>query len=265
MKSKLSNYLRKLRLIYLADYVRFLIKKTQNAKINKAFKKQYPNVKLPPDYLIYESFQMSYYKYYIDSQKVAKSLWGTFSNYNSLSNAHILDWGCGPARIIRHMPKFSDGSTHFYGTDYNAESIAWNKENISHVQFNLNTLEAHLPYRSDMMDVIYGISIFTHLSEQAHYEWFNELFRVLKPGGIMYLTTQGNAAKIKLSEAELQQFENGKLVVRGRVKEGHRTYSAFQPKEFMQTLFSQMNILEHIEPLWDGVSSVPQDVWIVRK
>jgi len=265
MKKILSNLLRKLGLLYLADHARFFIEKRKNSKANKAFKNEHPNVKLPPDYLIYESFQMSYKKYYIDSQETARKMWDIFTKYVDLKNASVLDWGCGPARIIRHLSTFSDGSTKFYGTDYNANSIAWNKANIENVEFNLNTLEAKLPYADNMMDVIYGISIFTHLSEPAHYEWFNELYRVLKPGGIMYLTAQGEATKIKLSSVELEQFNKGELVVRGKVKEGHRTYSAFQPKDFMQKLFSNMTIVEHVEAKWDGVSAVPQDVWIVRK
>ncbi len=115
------------------------------------------------------------------------------------------------------------------------------------------------------MDVIYGNSIFTHLSEQMHYDWFHELHRVLKPNGIMLLTTQGDNFKIKLTSAENKNYDDNQLVVRGNVKEGHRTYSAFHPNGFMKKLFQEVEILEHIELQSNTAGWVPQDIWIVKK
>ncbi|GAB4244281.1 MAG: hypothetical protein Kow0027_03890 [Saprospiraceae bacterium] len=82
-----------------------------------------------------------------------------------------------------------------------------------------------------------------------HLEWINELNRVLKPGGLLLVTTQGDAFRVKLTAAELKQFNDGKLVVRGAVKEGHRTFSAFQPKQYMLWLFEKMLVLEHQTPV----------------
>lgn len=176
-----------------------------------------------------------------------------------------MDWGCGPGRIIRHLPEVINSGCSFYGTDYNEQSIAWCSRNIPEVNFNLNHLEAKLPYQNDFFEVIYGISIFTHLSEAMHYDWFNELYRVLKPGGILFMTTQGANFLVKLNKAEKTRFEAGALVVRGKVKEGHRTFSAFQPKTYMLALFDQMEVLEHVEFPIGNVKVVPQDIWIVRK
>jgi len=122
-----------------------------------------------------------------------------------------------------------------------------------------------LPYNDNYIDVIFGISIFTHLSEQLHYDWYNELYRILKPNGIILLTTQGDNFKVKLTDAELKQYNNNQLVVRGKVKEGHRTYSAFHPQVFMRKLFQNIEILEHIETKPEGGKGLPQDIWIVKK
>ena len=46
----------------------------------------------------------------------------------------------------------------------------------------------------------------------------------------MFLTTQGDNFRVKLTDLELNKYNNDELVVRGKVKEGHRTYSAFHPK-----------------------------------
>ena len=264
-KAKLSNVLRQLKLIYLTDLIRFRIQKFKNQKANTAFKIEYPDVKLPPDYLMYESFQMNYDKYFNGGLKMAKQLAHHFKKHIELKEKCVLDWGCGPGRIIRHMPEVINNNCEFFGTDYNEKSIKWCSENLPKIKFNKNELTAHLPYKDNYMDVIYGISIFTHLSEQMHYDWFNELYRVLKPNGIMLLSMQGDNFKIKLSDDELTAYNKGRIVVRGNVKEGHRTYSAFHPKPFVESLFKDVEILEHIVQTSDDKNWVPQDFWIIKK
>ncbi|MGB0868102.1 MAG: class I SAM-dependent methyltransferase [Flavobacteriales bacterium] len=264
-RGQLSNILRFFRLIYLTDWIRYYIEKFKNKSNNNLFKANNPNILLPPDYLLYESFQLSYEKYYFGGHDTANWLKDHFKEHITLKDKSILDWGCGPGRVIRHMPEVIGNNCKFYGTDYNSSSISWCKENLKEIEFNLNTLEATLPYEDSSIDVIYGISIFTHLSKDMHYAWYNELFRILKPGGIMFLTTHGNNYKAKLTDNEINDFDQGKLIERGYVKEGHRTYTAFQPPSFMKELFSNLEILKHLEIEPDGGGWLPQDIWIVKK
>jgi len=263
LKPIISTALRKLKLIYLMDFVRFEFEKIKHKKVNLAFKKNNPTVILPPDYLIYESFQMNYDKYYFDGKESAKWVFDYVGKYIELKNKKILDWGCGPARVIRHLPEVIGANCEFYGTDYNKNSIDWCTKNLPNLKFNLNPLEAKLPYSTDFFDVIYGISIFTHLSEQLHYDWYAELYRILKPNGILFITCHGNNFREKLITSEQKIYDSGSLVVRGKVKEGHRTFAAFQPKEFMLKLFKNAQILEHIETR--PTTYLPQDIWVVRK
>ena len=264
-KTRLSNFIRKTGMLLLADRVRFYMEKRRNLKVNREFLKENPGIKLPPDYLIYESFQLNYRKYYTESRETAQWLATLLQKHVTLNHLRVLDWGCGPGRVIRHLPEVFGNENEFYGTDYNKKSIGWCSENLPEISFNHNSLRANLPYKDDFLDIIYGISIFTHLSEQMHYDWFNELQRVLKPGGILVVTTQGDNFKTKLTEAEVTEFNKGSLVVRGNVKEGHRTYSAFQPASFMKNLFKKLHILEHIVKKPNAEGYIPQDVWIVQK
>jgi len=214
---------------------------------------------------MYESFQINYEKYYNGGHDTARWIINLLSPLIDLNNKTILDWGCGPGRIIRHLPPLTDHSCAYYATDYNEQSISWCKKNIKNVNFNFNKLTAELPYPNEFFDLIYGISIFTHLSETMHIEWINELKRILKPGGILLLTTQGDNFKSKLTDQEKKTFENGKLVVRGKVKEGHRTYSAFHPDAYLRLLFKDFKILNHLVTDPKSKSHIPQDTWIVRK
>ncbi len=264
-RGQISNALRQLGLIYFTDWVRYYMERHNNRKINNDFKKSNPDVKLPPDYLIYESFQLNYKKYYTESIGTAQWIANYLEKHIDLHNKKILDWGCGPGRVIRHLPSVIGNGCEYYGTDYNEQSIEWCSKNLPDIKFNKNSLEAKLPYADDFFDVIYGISIFTHLSEPLHFDWYSELFRILKPNGIMFLTTQGDNFKVKLTDSEVLKYNNGALIIRGNVKEGHRTFSAFHPTAFMKKLFHNVEILEHVAPKPENEKWVPQDIWIIKK
>jgi ubiquinone/menaquinone biosynthesis C-methylase UbiE len=264
-KGQISNTLRQYRLLYPLDKLRYVLEKSKNKKLNKKFKKDNPEILLPPDYLMYESFQINYSKYYFGGKTTAEWIFKLVGKHINLSGGKILDWGCGPGRLIRHMPDISNNQSSFYGTDYNKESIHWCKNNIQKVNFNHNNLEAILPYEDNTFDAIYGISIFTHLSKEMHFNWFNELKRVLKPGGVILITTQGKNFRPKLIGKEKKKFDQGELIVKGNVKEGHRTYSAFHPDPFLKLLFKDVHILDKIVISPKGKDYLPQDRWLLKK
>jgi ubiquinone/menaquinone biosynthesis C-methylase UbiE len=263
-KSRITALLRKLKLMHLTDYLHFHYQKFRNRSSNKLFRKNNPSVVLPPDYMMYESFQMNYNNYYNDSLDTAKWLISYFEKHIELKNINILEWGCGPARIIRHLPRLLNDSCEIYGSDYNHQTIEWCRKNISDIHFSKNNPQPPLEFEGNFFDIIYATSVFTHLSEEMHYAWFEELKRICKKDGIIFLTTHGDNCKTKLTPEEIKRFEEGKLVVRGNVKEGHRTFAAYQPPGFMRKLFSGAEILEHVTREPEG-SYIPQDVWIVRK
>ncbi len=264
MKKLLSLLLRKLGLIRLTDKVRFYLIMAKTHKARKTFTKQNPTVILPPPYFLYETFNLNYHSYYNKSFETAEWLVNHIQKHTKLDNANILDWGCGSGRVIRHLPLYINKPCHYYGTDYNNKYIQWCKQNLKGVTFSTNKLRPPLEYKSDFFDVIYGISIFTHLSEEMHYAWFNELMRVLKPKGILFLTLHGKIFINTLTQKEKQDFTEGKLIVKGNTKEGHRTFTALHPDAFIKKLVGKNIILEHIcGKTINGKSE--QDIWIIQK
>jgi SAM-dependent methyltransferase len=264
LKVYLISFLRKTGLIKIADYIRFIICYIQTYSLRKKFLSENKGVVLPPAYYIYETFGLNYNNFYTNSTDTAKWLISYFEKYVSLENVHILDWGCGPGRVIRHLPAFLPASCSSYGTDYNKKYIQWCTKNIPQVKFKPNNLQPPLAFENNYFDIVYGISIFTHLSLEMHYLWMSELLRVTKPGGILFLTMHGDAAKSKLPEPEKGKFDNGELVVKGNTKEGHRTFVAYQPPSFIKKLVAPNIILEHVPGTI--INQKPQqDVWIIRK
>jgi ubiquinone/menaquinone biosynthesis C-methylase UbiE len=264
MPVNLPFLIRKAGLIKAADRIRYYVKFIGARKQRRQFRKENPGVVLPPPYSMYETFNLNYTSFYNKSIDTAAWLVSHLQKHKTLDHVNILDWGCGPGRIIRHLPGFLPDSCEFYGTDYNAKYIKWCRDNLEGICFKTNQLVPPLDFDDQSMDVIYGISIFTHLSEEMHFAWFNELMRVLKPRGILFITLQGKAFIEKLDAKEKTLFDNGQLVIKAKTKEGHRTYAAFQPEAFVRKMAGSNEMADHIPgKIKDGMFE--QDVWIIRK
>lgn len=111
----------------------------------------------------------------------------------------ILDFGCGAGRQIQYFYDYN--LTKIYGCDPNAEHIKWLSRSYPLADFHVSQFTLPLPFESDTFDLIYSVSVFTHLSENAQFAWLEELKRVLRPNQIALLTTLGeHAAKRHDSE-----------------------------------------------------------------
>ena len=259
------SLLRNLGLIHLVDSLNYRYQLFANWKKNHAFKRENPDVALPPDYMLFEAFKLNYKNYFEGGKTTANWVVGILQKHKKLENITFLDWGCGPARVSRHLPPLLGPNAEVFGTDYNPTTIDWCTKSIQNVNFSLNGIKPPLNYPSAKFDAILGISIFTHLSENRHHAWVEELHRVVKPGGVLLLTTQGIAYREKLTEQEKKVFDCGMLVVRTKAKEGHRVFSAFHPPALVRQLFEPyFSILEHQEGQlvhW----GIEQDYWVLQK
>ncbi|RYY66632.1 MAG: class I SAM-dependent methyltransferase, partial [Chitinophagaceae bacterium] len=236
-----SLFLRSMRaagLMPLVDRLWFGYNRLRFRGRNARFRAAHPGIALPPDYMLYESYRMDQELYFTDGQATARWVIDQLSAYAPLEGARLLDWGCGPARVLRHLPALLPGA-RFAGSDYNGATIDWCRAHIPGIDFRRNGVLPPLAFEDTSFDAAYALSVLTHLSEEAHAAWLTELHRILRPGGLLLLTTHGAAFEQKLTAGERALFQKGSIVVHAVEKEGHRSYAAFQPKAFMETLFSR--------------------------
>lgn len=106
----------------------------------------------------------------------------------------LLDFGCASGRVLRHVHTFAGDTTDIWGCDFAPENVNWIKRYLpGDIKMFLNNANPHLPFTDGYFDVITAFSVFTHIDlfEDA---WLLELRRITKPGGLLYLTTQNDAA-----------------------------------------------------------------------
>jgi len=269
MKQQFIKTLRRLRLLPLAERVRLSLLIMQNYRSNRIFAKSISGFSFPPYDVAYDAYgSIDYETYYMNGRKAATFIYDILSEELPQKHIKICEWGCGPGRIIRHLPSIdSTKRLEVYGTDYNQKTIRWCKENIKvgDIEFSPNKLAPPLPFKSNFLDCLYSVSVYTHLSEEMHFAWLQENLRVVRPGGLILMTTHGDKSKNKLLHEEVDSYETGKLVVRGDVVEGTRSYCAFHSPSFMRNTFLKgLEIVLH-DSSPDPVIAGPQDVWVVRK
>ncbi|PYN82310.1 MAG: methyltransferase [Candidatus Rokuibacteriota bacterium] len=101
----------------------------------------------------------------------------------------ILDFGCGWGRIIRFFLKDVEPS-RLVGIDPVKEMIEFCTSSNKWCRFELMNRRPPTRFPDNMFDLIYGYSVFSHLSEKVHEDWLAELRRILRPGGLLVVTTR---------------------------------------------------------------------------
>jgi len=109
----------------------------------------------------------------------------------SFAGRRILDFGCGAGRTLRHFAAEAT-EAEVWGCDIDERSIAWlTKHLCPPFHAFLNGPEPPLNQPSASFDLIWGISVFTHLTDSWS-RWLVELHRLLTPNGLLYLTFMGS-------------------------------------------------------------------------
>ena len=144
----------------------------------------------------------------------------------------IFDFGCGCGRVIRHWSSLSGPTLH--GADQNPDLVDWCRRHLPFAKFQSNTLDPRLKYADCQFEFAYALSVFTHMPEDLQQPWMSELWRVLRPGGYLLITTQGNEFLSKLTDTESASYSAGRIVVRYGQAAGTNLCSVYHPESYVR-------------------------------
>jgi len=93
----------------------------------------------------------------------------------------ILDFGCGCGRVLC---RWHDLDTRVCGSDLSDPAVKWCRTHLPFVEAGVNALEPPLTYGDASFDLVYALSVLTHLPVETQLAWRDELGRVLRPAAI---------------------------------------------------------------------------------
>jgi SAM-dependent methyltransferase len=173
----------------------------------------------------------------------------------------VLDFGCGCGRVLRYWEGHPGTAT---GSDRDAGAVEWCRSHLPFARADRNGLAPPLAYDDDSFDLVYALSVFTHLTDELQTAWRDELRRVLRPGGRLLFTTHGRSYLPRLETEEREQFERGELVVRWGELPGSNLCSAYHPETYLRETFARGFDVVRIEP--EGARGNPtQDLIVLRR
>jgi SAM-dependent methyltransferase len=106
---------------------------------------------------------------------------------NRLTSAsRILDFGCGAGRVSRALRKTTGADV--VGYDLYAPAIDWCRDHMPYGRWEHGVEEPPLGEPDASFDLIFAISVLTHLNEHYQDLWLAEWRRLTKPGGLVVAT-----------------------------------------------------------------------------
>ena len=267
MRVRAQDLLRRTGTLGLAERVRFRAKVRATRANNEVFQRHNPGFAVPPESLAFDAYSAPDWAFYHESGLgTAGFLAGLAHEYCRPTGAwlNVYEWGCGPGRVIRHMPSTLGADARIFGSDYNADTISWCSRHLPGITFATNGLQPPLPYEDDSFHFAYSISVFTHLAEATGLSWTTELHRVMKPGGILVVTTSGDSAfESEMLPRERDEYVRTGVVVRGDYAEGKKMFLTRHSPAYVRTkLLAKFDIVEHRPAAFPFIA---QDYWVARK
>ncbi len=203
---------------YSVQFLLFQLKLTVANLLDWRDRQKSSSIAIPPAKLRHRVHGSLYKESFIQAGKSVaqdlKNLCATIGR-DIYSFESVLDFGCGCGRVLSNLQNI-DTQCRFYGTDIDQELIKWCKSNLPNIQWSTNGFQPPLPFAENTFDLIYAISVFTHLNEELQNSWLAELQRVARPGAIIILSVHGDNMITQLAKSYQDQiYSKGFLYLTG--------------------------------------------------
>lgn len=128
-----------------------------------------------------------HFEYWVAGLRDYLKLKAAYQRYGVPDNGRTLELGCSSGRVLRQFCAQED-SYDLWAADLNFRNVAWVTTFLGNrIKAIQNSALPHLTFEDNFFDAISAFSVFTHI-ESYEMAWLAELRRILKPGGLAYIT-----------------------------------------------------------------------------
>jgi SAM-dependent methyltransferase len=187
----------------------------------------------------------------------------------------ILDLGCGVGRFMFAFKDHLSPNQRIWGCDVHKECADWCRANIPFAETMHTNIDPPLPYANSQFDLVYALSVYTHLRLDMQFQWAWEIHRVLRPGGVLFGTFHGPFFFPEFFQAYRTAAKQGELATFGsdglfafisffgkNEDEGQVDVAAAHTPGFFQEQFSAFEICKRTP---QSILAAGQDLYIIRK
>lgn len=185
----------------------------------------------------------------------------------------ILDFGCGCGRLLAGWEARLGAGTQLYGVDVNPRLAAFCQDNIGFASVSTCALAPPLAFADGAFDLVYAVSVFTHLSWPNAQAWSKELARIVPPGRTLVATFHGDWYDHKLAEVAGERavgelHHRGWYVHRfGQGNEGSNDVATFITETTVPQLFPDFEVIARRRGSVEGPThfAAHQDAALMRR
>jgi SAM-dependent methyltransferase len=137
-----------------------------------------------------------------------------------------LDFGCSSGRVVRVL-NAAYPQVRWHGCDPNGEAIRWASENLMDIDFFASADSPPLTLEDASLGLAVAISIWSHFEPHLGLSWFEEMHRLLRPGGLLVMTTHGLTSVAFYATRGLRTPEQSRQILDSLYRDGYWYASEF--------------------------------------
>ncbi len=169
--------------------------------------------------------------YYFAEYKVM-----AMQEFEENKNLTVLDLGCGDGAteifFEKYFPQFK-----IQGIDVSAKSIEEaQKKQLRNASFELYDGQ-QIPYGKESFDIVFVAGVLHHIDAVDHQKVVDEIFRVLKPGGRLYLFEHNPLNPLTRYLVNTCEFDEGVKLLYSNECKKLLSKSGFRIKNLIYTIF----------------------------
>jgi SAM-dependent methyltransferase len=184
------------------------------------------------------------------AREFAKSQLGRSAN-----DLDILDFGAGVGGSVPHVAKYFNGS-RLSCLDPSERSLAIAKDRYPDDASYRTFDGTSIPFADNSFDIAYAMCVFHHIDAKEHVGLMQELRRILKPGGQLFIFEHNPYNPLTVRVVKCCPFDENAVLITGKQLLDRLSQAGFAGSVLRYRIFFP-NFLRALRPLEASLRSVP--------